>query len=101
MNKFLKSTLSVDGVISSKRFITLLSFTLMALGFLGNLFFDLTIEQYIYESMQWIVMVGIGATASEQFSKYMVSRGDKKMKSVAKEEPYDDGGGEYEYEENE
>ena len=58
------------GKVSSKRVVTFFSFVLMAVGFIANLFFDFTIEEFIYESVQWIVMIGLGATASEQFSKF-------------------------------
>jgi hypothetical protein len=42
---------------------------MMVVGFVGNMFFQLKIEQYIYESMTWIVLGGLGFTASEQFAK--------------------------------
>jgi hypothetical protein len=58
------------GKVSSKRVVTFFSFVLMAVGFIANLFFDFTIEEFIYESVQWIVMIGLGVTASEQFSKF-------------------------------
>jgi len=41
---------------------------MMGIGFIANLFFNFTIEPSIYESMQWIVIGGLGFTASEQFS---------------------------------
>jgi hypothetical protein len=42
---------------------------MMVIGFVGNMFYQLKIEQYIYESMTWIVLGGLGFTASEQFAK--------------------------------
>jgi hypothetical protein len=39
----------------------------MAMGFVGNMFWGISIEKFIYESMQWIVIGGLGFTASEFF----------------------------------
>lgn len=69
MNKFLRNILSAKGELSSKRLITLVAFCLMGIGFLANLFWDQTIEVNIYDSMKWIVIGGLGFTASELFSK--------------------------------
>ena len=69
MKEVIKNVLSDDGKISSKRLITLLAFIIMCVGFFANLFFDYKVDQFIYESIQWIVMVGLGATASEKFSR--------------------------------
>lgn len=56
---------SSSNKISSKRVITILAFVMMSIGFLTNLAFDWTIEQYIYDSMSYIVISGLGFTASE------------------------------------
>jgi hypothetical protein len=74
MKKFITNCLSSDGKISSKRLVTLFAFILMGIGFLANLFWDFTIEPAIYESMQWIVIGGLGFTASEQFSTKKVDK---------------------------
>ena len=68
MKKLMTSVLSSDGKISSKRFITLISFLMMVIGFAANLFFDLTVEEFMYEAMVWIVLGGLGFTASEKFA---------------------------------
>lgn len=67
MKKFVIKCLSSDGTISSKRVVTLFAFIMMAIGFIANLFWDFTIEPDIYDSMKWIVIGGLGFTASEQF----------------------------------
>lgn len=74
MKKFLINCLSSDGKISSKRLITLLAFLMMATGFIANLFWKFTIDALIYDSMKWIVIGGLGFTASEQFTS---KSGDK------------------------
>lgn len=58
----------IDGSVSSKRVITFLAFILCATAFLANLFFGLKIEQFIYDSMSYIAMAGLGATVAEKFS---------------------------------
>lgn len=67
MRKFLMNVLSSNGKVSSKRLITLLAFLLMAVGFIGNLIWKYTIDAGIYDSVKWIVLGGLGFTASEQF----------------------------------
>lgn len=69
MKKFMLGCLSSDGKVSSKRFITLLAFLLMAVGFIADLFFGLKVDENVYTSMEYIVIGGLGFTASEQFSK--------------------------------
>lgn len=62
------NVLSSNGKVSSKRLITLLAFLLMAIGFIANLIWKYTIDAGIYDSVKWIVLGGLGFTASEQFS---------------------------------
>jgi hypothetical protein len=38
---------------------------MMSLAFVGNLVLDWTIEKHIYDSMSYIVITGLGFTASE------------------------------------
>lgn len=59
-----------DELISSKRIVTLLAFILCAAGFLGDLFWDLTVADAIYEGMMYIAIAGLGFTATEKFSKH-------------------------------
>ena len=68
MKNFLIQCLSSSGKVSSKRLITLMSFILMAIGFISNLFWAKNIDPIIYDSMKWIVLGGLGFTASEKFS---------------------------------
>ena len=59
----------VNGSISSKRVITFLATFLVALAFVLNLFWDLTVEQFMYDSMMMIVVAGLGTTVAEKFAK--------------------------------
>lgn len=57
----------IDGSISSKRVVTFLSFLLLATAFLCNLFFGLTVAQFMFEALEYITIAGLGFTASEKF----------------------------------
>ena len=59
----------VDNQISSKRFITVGAFILVALAFLLDLVFSITIGQPILDVVQSIVWVGLGVTTLEKFSR--------------------------------
>lgn len=66
----LKSMLS-DGIndcVSSKRVITFLAFILCTVAFVSDLFFGLKMDPRTYESMMYIVIAGLGFTASEKFA---------------------------------
>ena len=67
----IKSMLSdgVNGSVSSKRVITFLATFLVAMAFILNLFWDLTVEQFMYDSMMMIVVAGLGTTVAEKFAK--------------------------------
>ena len=58
-----------DGSVSSKRVITVMATFLVALAFVLNLFWDLTIDQNMYDSMMMIVIAGLGTTVVEKFAK--------------------------------
>ena len=54
--------------ISSKRVITLGAFILMGIAFLVDLITDFTIKEELFDSMSYIVIGGLGITASEHFA---------------------------------
>ena len=60
---------SVDNSISSKRAVTIAAFLLCAAGFIGDLAWDKKVDPNVYEAMMYIVIAGLGFTASEKFSK--------------------------------
>jgi hypothetical protein len=66
----LKSMLAdgVDGSLSSKRVITFLATTLVALAFVLNMFWGFTVEKFMYDSMMMIVLGGLGTTVAEKFA---------------------------------
>jgi hypothetical protein len=65
----LKSMLSDDtGAVSSKRTITFLSFLLCAAGFIANTWFDTKVDAGLFNSIMYMVIGGLGFTASEKFA---------------------------------
>jgi hypothetical protein len=70
MNNWLKSMLadSVNGSVSSKRVITFLAFIVCVYGFIADIH-GYKITPALFESMIYIVIAGLGFTASEKFAK--------------------------------
>jgi hypothetical protein len=54
---------------SSKRVITFLAFILVAIGFIAELFFEKRVSPQTFDAMMYIVLGGLGFTASEKFTK--------------------------------
>jgi hypothetical protein len=54
---------------SSKRVITFLAFLLIAVGFITELFFEKRVSPQTFDAMMYIVLGGLGFTASEKFTK--------------------------------
>ena len=59
---------SHDGSWSSKRVVTFVAFILCSIAFVANLFWSYKVDAFMFESMIYLVMVGLGATASEKFA---------------------------------
>lgn len=66
---WLKSMLS-DGtdVVSSKRVITFLTFLICAAAFISQTWFGTSIDNKVFDSLMYIVIAGLGFTASERFA---------------------------------
>ena len=58
----------VDGSVSSKRVVTFLAFLLCSVGFVANMFWGFKIDEFIYNSMMYIVDGGLGFTGLEKFA---------------------------------
>jgi high-affinity Fe2+/Pb2+ permease len=69
MKEFFKKMLSdVNGQTSSKRFITLVAFGLLATAFICNIFFEIPLQEFVFDGMMYLVCVGLGVTCAEKFS---------------------------------
>jgi hypothetical protein len=53
---------------SSKRVITFLAFLMLSIGFIAELFLEKKVNPTTYEYMMYIVIGGLGFTASEKFT---------------------------------
>jgi hypothetical protein len=73
---FLINMLSGEGENnpSSKRVITFLAFLLLATGFIAEMFFERKVNPTTYEYMMYIVIGGLGFTASEKFVKKDITK---------------------------
>lgn len=57
-----------NGTVSSKRVVTLLAFVLCAIGFIADIY-GYKMTPVLFESMIYLVIAGLGFTASEKFAK--------------------------------
>jgi hypothetical protein len=67
---FFKSLLQdgEDGTWSSKRVVTFLAFVFCSIAFFANLFFNLEVNEYMFEGMMFIAIAGLGVTVTERFA---------------------------------
>jgi hypothetical protein len=70
MIDFLKSMLkdSHDGSWSSKRVVTFTALILCSIAFMANTFLGKAVSPELFDSMMYIVVAGLGFTASEKFA---------------------------------
>lgn len=69
MITFISKMLSGEGEQnpSSKRVITFLAFLLLAAGYIAEMFFEKKVNPHTFDSLMYIVIGGLGFTASEKF----------------------------------
>jgi len=65
----IKDMLRSGSKVSSKRVVTFICLLFMLIGYVANLFWNFEVSSNMFESLQWIVMAGLGFTASENFGK--------------------------------
>lgn len=66
MRKFFNSLFSSEGEVSSKRFIGILSALVMFFIAIVDLFTNQTVAEYIFDSLMWLTISGLGFIASEK-----------------------------------
>jgi hypothetical protein len=66
MNGLLNDT--HNGTLSSRRVVTFIAFILCGIAFLANLFWGFEVKQFMFESMIYLAMVGLGVTVAEKFA---------------------------------
>lgn len=57
----------VNGSVSSKRVITFSAFLLCSVGFIADIY-GYRVDAKLFDSMMYIVIAGLGFTASEKFA---------------------------------
>ena len=57
-----------NGTVSSKRVVTLLAFIICSWGFIASVL-GYHVDSKLFDSMMYIVVAGLGFTASEKFAK--------------------------------
>lgn len=62
-----------DGNPSSKRAVTLIAVLMMVVGYFANLFWDYTVDQFMFESVMYVVIAGLGITGAEKFAPKTIS----------------------------
>ena len=67
-NYFSNVLKDVDNAYSSKRLVVLLAMVSLITAFFSNLFFDSTIDQFMFDGMMYIVVAGLGIVGAEKFS---------------------------------
>jgi hypothetical protein len=68
MNAFREMLSDNTDAVSSKRVVTFISFVLCAAAFIADLGWDLKVDFPVFQSMMYIVIAGLGFTASEKFA---------------------------------
>lgn len=67
---FFKSLISdVDGQISSKRLVIFICTLALLITWACNLWYSLSVEEFIFEGLLYIVVIGLGVTTAEKFSR--------------------------------
>lgn len=57
-----------DGNPSSKRAVTLIATLMMIIGYFANLFWDYTVDQFMFDAVMYVVIAGLGITGAEKFA---------------------------------
>jgi hypothetical protein len=65
---YLKDMMSDNGNPSTKRMVAVVATILIAIGYIANLFWDFTIEEFIFNGVMYIVIGTLGITGVEKFA---------------------------------
>jgi hypothetical protein len=60
--------MSENGNPSSKRMVAVVSTLLIAIGYIANLFWDYTVDQFMFDAVMYIVIASLGITGAEKFA---------------------------------
>jgi hypothetical protein len=69
ITEFLHQIISdTSGSPSTKRLIVLLCAILISTGFIANLFWKFTVEEFMFNAIMYIIISGMGITGVEKFA---------------------------------
>lgn len=69
LKKYITQVLQdTHGSYSSKRAVTFLCTVLISIGYMANLFWDQTVDQFMFDSIMYIVIAGLGFSGAEKFA---------------------------------
>lgn len=69
LRKYVQQVLQdTNGSFSSKRLVTFICVLLMGIGYIANLFWDQTVDEFMFESIMYIVIAGLGFSGAERFA---------------------------------
>jgi hypothetical protein len=58
----------INGNLSSKRLVTIISLALISAGYIANLVYGKVVDENMFNSIMYIVIAGLGFTGAEQFA---------------------------------
>lgn len=56
------------GSPSSKRWIAMIAMILVCVGYISNLYWDYTVDEFIFNAVMYIVIASLGITGAEKFA---------------------------------
>ncbi len=69
VKKYLHELISdANGSPSTKRLIIILCTILMATGYIANLFWGYTVEEFMFNAIMYVIIGGMGITGVEKFA---------------------------------
>lgn len=76
---FIREMFSSDGKVSSKRVVTAAAFLLYGILVCAEQFLKFATNEVVLDGLMYIIISGLGLTASEKFSKSKVKENDDKQ----------------------
>lgn len=65
---YIKDMMSDGKNPSSKRWIAMMAMILISIGYVSNLYWDYTIDEFIFNAVMYIVIASLGITGAEKFA---------------------------------
>jgi hypothetical protein len=77
LKNYLKAMMAdANGCPSSKRLILILCTVLITVGYLANLFWGYTVEEFMFNAIMFVIIGGMGITGVEKFASKNPTEGN-------------------------